>query len=327
MKILFLDSAPSSHHERFKKLFSSLGDVHSAYTNSSLEEFDSSTFGLVVFADLDLTISEALKFDAPRVAISWAWDLQMSKRQGTDVSNKLQTAITSSDLVIIDNPSIFKEFEALGTYPKESLCLPYGIEIDKYPFREVGAKTSKKFLLYSNRQWEDLYRVDLLLEAAAELTKRGFEFNLVLANDGSLRQLLMEKFRNLFDSGVCTWIGRVTSDQNTEMLKKSDLYISVAKNDGSSLSLLESMAIGVPVLATDNSSNREWITDGESGYLFAGDSIFSLAEKVTQVSYLGSKEIITKARKIVNTKANWDINSSLIIRFIEEALKQHRFQK
>jgi hypothetical protein len=154
MRILFLDSAPSSHHERFKKLISSLGEVNSAYTNSSIEGFNPSTFGLVLFADLDLTISDALKFDAPRVGISWAWDLQMSKRQGTDVSNKLQTAITSSDLIIIDNPSIFKEFEALGTYPKESLCLPYGIELDKYPFREEGAKTSKKFLLYSTYYWK-----------------------------------------------------------------------------------------------------------------------------------------------------------------------------
>ena len=208
MKILFLDSAPSSHHERFKKLISSLGEVHSAYSNSSLEDFNSSTFGLVVFADLDLTISEALKFDAPRVGISWAWDLQMIKRQGIDVLNKLQIALKSSELIIVDNPSIIKEIEALGPYPKETLCLPYGIELDKYPFRDVAANTSKKYLLYSNRQWEDLYRVDLLLEAASELDRRGFDFKLVLANDGSLRKLLIEKFNNLFESGVCDWIGR-----------------------------------------------------------------------------------------------------------------------
>jgi glycosyltransferase involved in cell wall biosynthesis len=327
MKILFLDSAPNSHHERFKKLISSLGEVHSAYSNSSLEDFNPSTFGLVVFADLDLTVNDALKFDAPRVGISWAWDLQMSKRQGADVKKKLQKALTSSELVLVDNPSLLKEFDVLGEHPKETLCLPYGIELVQYPFREQVYETSNTPLLYSNRQWEDLYRVDLLLEAAEELDKRGYDFNLVLANDGSLRQSLMEKFRKLFDSGVCEWIGRVSSDENAKRLEKSDLYISVAKSDGSSLSLLESMAIGIPVLVTDNSSNREWITDGESGYLFAGDSIFSLADKVTQVSSLGSKEIITKARKIVDTKANWDINSSVIIRFIEEALKQHRFQK
>ena len=322
MKILFLDSAPSSHHERFKKLFSSLGDVHSAYSNSSLEEFDSSTFGLVVFADLDLTISEALKFDAPRVGISWAWDLQMIKRQGTDVVNKLQIALNSSDLIIVDNPSIIKEIEALGAYPRESLCLPYGIELDKYPFRDVVAKTSQTYLLYSNRQWEDLYRVDLLLEAASELDRRGFDFKLVLANDGSLRKSLIKNFNYLFESGVCEWIGRVSSDENAEKLKQSDLYISVAKSDGSSLSLLESMAIGIPALVTDNSSNREWIADGESGYLFRSDSTFSLVEKIIQVANLDSNEVINIARKIINTKADWEINSSRIIRTIKEILKQ-----
>lgn len=323
MKILFLDSAPSSHHERFKKLFSSLGDVHSAYTNSSLEDFNASTFGLVVFADLDLTISDALKFDAPRVGISWAWDLQMIKRQGTDVVNKLQIALNSSDLVIVDNPSIIKEIEALGAYPRESLCLPYGIELDKYPFRDLVTKTSKTYLLYSNRQWEDLYRVDLLLEAASELDRRGFDFKLVLANDGSLRKSLIEKFNNLFESGVCEWIGRVSSDENADKLEKSDLYISVAKSDGSSLSLLESMAIGIPALVTDNSSNREWITDGESGYLYSGQTSCGLAETIIFVSLNHKKniEVALESRRKIEKMANWNEISDKILDSISNILK------
>ena len=323
MKILFLDSAPSSHHERFKKLFSSLGDVHSSYTNCSLEEFNSSTFGLVVFADLDLTISEALKFDAPRVGISWAWDLQMIKRQGTDVVNKLQIALKSSDLIIVDNPSIIKEIEALGAYPRESLCLPYGIELDKYPFRDVVARTSQTYLLYSNRQWEDLYRVDLLLEAASELDSRGFDFKLVLANDGSLRKSLIKKFNYLFESGVCEWIGRVSSDENAEKLKQSDLYISVAKSDGSSLSLLESMAIGIPALVTDNSSNREWITDGESGYLYSGQTSCGLAETIIFAcsNHMQNIEVALESRRKIDKTANWNEISDTILDSIAKILK------
>jgi glycosyltransferase involved in cell wall biosynthesis len=125
----------------------------------------------------------------------------------------------------------------------------------------------------------------------------------------------MEKFRNLFDLGVCAWIGRVTSDQNTEMLKKSDLYISVARNDGSSLSLLESMAIGVPVLVTDNSSNREWIIDEESGYLYSGQISSSLAEKIISIgsSHKKNKEVAVKSRQKIEKMANWNENSNKIL--------------
>ena len=82
------------------------------------------------------------------------------------------------------------------------------------------------------------------------------------------------------------------------------------------------MAIGVPVLVTDNSSNREWVIEGESGYLFRSDSTFSLVEKIIQVANLDSNEVIKIARKIINTKADWEINSSRIIRTIKEILKQ-----
>ena len=203
------------------------------------------------------------------------------------------------------------------------MCLPYGIELDKYPFRDVVAKTSQTYLLYSNRQWEDLYRVDLLLEAASELDSRGFDFKLVLANDGSLRKSLIKNFNYLFESGVCEWIGRVSSDENAEKLKQSDLYISVAKSDGSSLSLLESMAIGIPALVTDNSSNREWITDGESGYLYSGQTSCGLAETIIFAcsNHMKNIEVALESRRKIEKTANWNEISDKILDSISKILK------
>ena len=84
MEILFLDSSPSSHHERFVELFSSLGNVQSVYIDL-YEEPHALQFDLVVFADLDVTVNYATKFISPKIGLSWAWDLQQTLRKGFDV--------------------------------------------------------------------------------------------------------------------------------------------------------------------------------------------------------------------------------------------------
>ena len=44
--------------------------------------------------------------------------------------------------------------------------------------------------------------------------------------------------------------------------RAADTYISCAQSDGTSVSLLEAMATGLPLIVTDIPSNREWVVEG-----------------------------------------------------------------
>jgi glycosyltransferase involved in cell wall biosynthesis len=56
-------------------------------------------------------------------------------------------------------------------------------------------------------------------------------------------------------------------------LRASDLYVSNSFSDGASLSLLEAMSCGLPVVVSDVPALLEWVTDGVNGLVVPrGDS-------------------------------------------------------
>ena len=56
----------------------------------------------------------------------------------------------------------------------------------------------------------------------------------------------------------------------------ADLYISASHSDGSSVSLMEALASGLPVLVSDIPGNVEWVEPGRQGWLFKDSDVTSL---------------------------------------------------
>jgi glycosyltransferase involved in cell wall biosynthesis len=90
----------------------------------------------------------------------------------------------------------------------------------------------------------------------------------------------------------------------------ADLYISPSHVDGSSVSLMEALASGLPCLVSDIPGNKEWIVDGENGWLFRDGDVDDLAEKISYAIKNRKlfKKIGASARKTAEQKADWKKN-------------------
>jgi L-malate glycosyltransferase len=77
------------------------------------------------------------------------------------------------------------------------------------------------------------------------------------------------------DSKV-TFHGRVNDIR--KVWHDNALMLMPSHQEGMPLAVVEAMVCGRPVLATDVGGHREWITDGENGFISAGVSVHSLAE-------------------------------------------------
>lgn len=113
--------------------------------------------------------------------------------------------------------------------------------------------------------------------------------------------------------------GQVGFSNLPESYRSSDLYISASHSDGTSISLLEAMACGIPVLVSDIPGNREWVVSGENGWLFNQRDPSALASAILE-AYTDRNRLIEmgiNARNSVEGRADWKINFQKMLQAYE----------
>ena len=86
--------------------------------------------------------------------------------------------------------------------------------------------------------------------------------------------------------------------------------MSTSKSDVSSLSLLEAMACGLPMVVSDVPAICEWVKDGENGYVVPRNKVNPISEKILKLF-----NDLNTARKmgeinlqIAKERADWNKN-------------------
>jgi glycosyltransferase involved in cell wall biosynthesis len=80
------------------------------------------------------------------------------------------------------------------------------------------------------------------------------------------------------------------------------------------------MATGLPAVVTDIASNREWVTEDESGWLAPAGDAEEFAEKLLRAASLRPDEleaISCRNQRIVAERADWDKNFPSLLRLYE----------
>jgi L-malate glycosyltransferase len=140
------------------------------------------------------------------------------------------------------------------------------------------------------------------LRAAQRVSARVPEAAFVVAGEGELKDATQELARSLgiedrtFFIGRCKDVGAV--------LSISDVCVLSSRSEGFSNAILEYMAAGRPVVATDVGGAREAIVHGETGYLVPVSDDEQMAEHI--VSLLSDPESARamgeSGRRVVNEK-------------------------
>jgi glycosyltransferase EpsD len=73
------------------------------------------------------------------------------------------------------------------------------------------------------------------------------------------------------------------------LLQISDLFVSCSRREGLPVSIIEAMAVGLPIIATDIRGNRDLIKNGSNGFLVSYNDPILLSEKMEKI--IDSKEI------------------------------------
>lgn len=126
-------------------------------------------------------------------------------------------------------------------------------------------------------------------QALKRLKAAGLPFRHTLIGDGDDRDMLLQMVKDLGLSDQCRWLGTLAHGEVIEHFQRSHAFVlgcEVAANgdrDGIPNVLVESMAMGVPVVATTVSAIPELVVDAEHGLLVPPKDPDALAGALTRI--------------------------------------------
>jgi len=123
---------------------------------------------------------------------------------------------------------------------------------------------------------------------------------------------------------VLTSTDKISQEELSNYYHASNIYISSSCSESFGKVLIEAMAAGLPVIATETTGSKEIIKNGENGFLVPIGDSDALAKKI---SFLlndpeKAKEMGQAGRKIVRGKFNQEKITKKMIRFWKELIKK-----
>jgi len=119
---------------------------------------------------------------------------------------------------------------------------------------------------------------DVLLEAAAQLKAKGLDFRLTLAGDGPELGALKAQAAKLGLGDIVDFPGWMASP--VDVLKTLDLFVLSSRVEPFGLVVIEAMAFGTPVVATNIDGPADILDGGQLGHLAPKNDPAALADAI-----------------------------------------------
>lgn len=271
----------------------------------------------------------ALSGFSPLVSMSWGSDLLVDSEKNNFMRWATKYTLGRSSLLLGDCQVVKEKAKEFG-FPEEKIILfPWGIDLNLFkPGQETCLRDrlgwQDNFVLLSLRSFEKIYGVEVVARAVARVVTMEPNIRLILLGKGSLENEIKDIFEQAGIIDKIFFGGSINQSDLPAIYQSADLYLSASYSDGSSVSLMEALASGLPVLVSDIPGNKEWIENGKNGWLFKSGDEEDLARMILEIYKTKSDDqsIRLAARETALKKANWDLNFQKLLNAYQNVLQQ-----
>lgn len=278
----------------------------------------------------DLAYLAALAGARNLLAQSWGFDLMAESFANKENLERTKYTLAHAQGLIVDAQCSAGKAISLG-FPAEKIYnFPWGIELAHFNRsawrdeaekirRELGWENAK--VLFCLRAWEAKYGVTDLCRAFVRAAASNPELRLLLAGTGSK----IEEVKTIFESAKLEHrvkiLGKLPNVELPKYFGVADIYVSPSHVDGSSVSLMEAMAMSLPALVTDIPANLEWVHDGVSGWVYRDGNIEDLSKHILVATGAQLEPLEQAARQTAEEKADWHKNKLVLLRAWQNLLE------
>ena len=177
-----------------------------------------------------------------------------------------------------------KEFPFLQLLKSEITVIPNGMETGKYRNRfteqerqafrlSLGIDEHTKVLVSVTRLSKEK-NIRELISFLPELLNKGLNVKLLIVGDGPERANLEELTDKLQLQNSVIFVGRIPSEEVWRYYAAGDIFVSASTFEVHSMSYLEAMANGLPLLCREDSALRGVLEHGKNGLIYHNQEEF-----------------------------------------------------
>jgi glycosyltransferase involved in cell wall biosynthesis len=318
MKLCFLAAADSIHSHKWIRFFAEKGheiDWISLKSNTiapipgvrfhDLSASDAGSFGIFSSIRKTRRILREVKPDLlhihylgrngivgswsgfrPLVLTGWGSDVLFAGR-GLLKAPWVKRVLKMGDLLTCDANHMKEAMVRLGAKREKIHIINFGIDTKRFTPLGQDENLRKEWfhdggpVVISLRNFEPVYDVGTLIRSVPLVLKEVPDAKFVLVGTGSQEAELKALTESLGLSKSVRFLGRIPNADLSRYLCSADVYVSTSTSDGGlASSTAEAMACTLPVVISNTADNRDWVRDGEDGFLFPAGDPQALAEKL-----------------------------------------------
>jgi glycosyltransferase involved in cell wall biosynthesis len=248
-----------------------------------------------LFSDAGLTVAQTrdvpllLEVNAPLIEERAA----VEPLPLADVAREVETRIFgAASAILAVSESMATYAHAVGAPTERVHIVPNGVDpdtfgpdIDAVDVKDRLKLVGRPIIVFAGslKAW---HGVDLLLEAYAAVSHPGW--HLVLVGEGPQRDALEAQAASLRSPGQVTFTGAVRHEVVALYLAAADIAVAPYRHRDkfyfSPLKVVEYLAAGKPVIASDIGQIADMIRHGENGYLVPPDDVSALRRALALLS-------------------------------------------
>ncbi len=203
--------------------------------------------------------------------------------------NLSKTIWKNADLVIANSKGL-KEL-ANKSVPEQIIGVIYnGVDIEEfYPDHQKHPK----FTIVSTSRLIQRKGIEYLIAGFARFAEQKDDVQLHVIGSGDLETKFQKMVQEMAIEKKVNFFGPVAHDEINKLYRHSDVFVLPSLNEGMSNSLLEAMASGLAVLATDTGGTKE-LVDDSNGIIIEKNS--------TESIYLALQKLYNNRQMLIDMK-------------------------
>lgn len=204
----------------------------------------------------------------------------------------------------------------LGCAPEKATVHRMGIDLKKFTHRKRLLPTERELVLLSVARLVEKKGIEYAIRAVGMLRKKGVLVRYGIVGDGAMRKELQALVDELDLGASVSMIGALGSEEVAEQLNHADILLAPSvtalsgDKEGIPVVIMEALACGLPVIATEHSGIPEIVDDGRTGLLVPERNAEALANAVQHLAR--SRDLYESISMAGRTRVEEEYNNKLL---------------